>query len=366
MNGASSIPKMLSVTSVIPDGLLDCESEGLADLLSGPTLLHLPGRQTAPLFVSVLLHGNEVTGWLAIRSLLQAYADRELPRALSVFIGNVEAARYGKRLLDGQPDYNRIWFSPDTPASSPEEHMVRQVVEEMRRRNVFGSLDIHNNTGLNPYYGCIRREDESFFYLASLFSRTIVHFLKPEGVQSEAFSDLCPAATLECGRPGDPAGTVRAVEYIEDCMRLTHFPDRPIPFRDIDVYHTAAVVEVPEETSFVFSSNGQGHSVGKFSEQNSPDVVFQENIDRLNFSEVLPGALWGRIEREGARPLLVRNEQGEDVTNRFFSFTNGEIRLIASVMPSMLTLDTGVVRQDCFCYLMERYSPKGNAQEKSS
>jgi hypothetical protein len=34
---------------------------------------------------------------------------------------------------------------------------------------------------------------------------------------------------------------------------------------------------------------------------------------------------------------------------------DGKIRLRVPVMPSMLTLDERVVRQDCLCYLMERY-----------
>jgi succinylglutamate desuccinylase len=78
-------------------------------VLPGPALIHLPGRRIPPLFVSVLLHGNEDTGWLAAQSVLKKYATVELPRALSLFIGNVEAARTGLRRLDGQPDYNRVW-----------------------------------------------------------------------------------------------------------------------------------------------------------------------------------------------------------------------------------------------------------------
>ncbi|MDV3241139.1 MAG: hypothetical protein LOY00_05035, partial [Methylocaldum sp.] len=36
----------------------------------------------------------------------------------------------------------------------------------------------------------------------------------------------------------------------------------------------------------------------------------------------------------------------------------GEDRLVLkrAVMPSMLTLDKRIIRQDCFCYLMERKS----------
>jgi len=44
----------------------------------------LPGRRPTPLFVSVLLHGNEDSGVVALQSVLRAYAGRRLPRALSI------------------------------------------------------------------------------------------------------------------------------------------------------------------------------------------------------------------------------------------------------------------------------------------
>ena len=100
---------MLNILNKVPEGLLDCEARELYTILPGPTLMHLPGKREQPLFVSVLLHGNEDTGWLAIRDLLKTYQDRELPRSLSIFIGNVRAARFMERYTDGQPDYNRIW-----------------------------------------------------------------------------------------------------------------------------------------------------------------------------------------------------------------------------------------------------------------
>jgi len=52
---------MLTVLRDLPHELLDCETSELDGILRGPTLIHLVGRRTEPLFVSVLLHGNEGT-----------------------------------------------------------------------------------------------------------------------------------------------------------------------------------------------------------------------------------------------------------------------------------------------------------------
>src|SRR4030065_1286268 len=98
---------MLTQYEALPPGLLDLPAFRLGEALPGPTLIHLPGRRTPPLFVSVLLHGNEDTGGLAAQSVLKKFATAELPRALTLFIGNVEAARTGLRRLGGQPGYNR-------------------------------------------------------------------------------------------------------------------------------------------------------------------------------------------------------------------------------------------------------------------
>ncbi len=56
--------------------------------------------------MSVLLHGNEDTGWRAIQSVLRAHRATPLPRALLLFVGNVAAARANVRTLPGQEDYN--------------------------------------------------------------------------------------------------------------------------------------------------------------------------------------------------------------------------------------------------------------------
>ena len=46
----------------LPEALLNCAATDLQTILGAPTLLHLQGRQSQPLFVSVLMHGNETTG----------------------------------------------------------------------------------------------------------------------------------------------------------------------------------------------------------------------------------------------------------------------------------------------------------------
>ena len=74
---------MLTVRDGIPPELLAADARQVARDLAGPTLFHLPGKRKEPLFVSVLLHGNEDGGWEAVRGLLRDRGGRELPRARS-------------------------------------------------------------------------------------------------------------------------------------------------------------------------------------------------------------------------------------------------------------------------------------------
>jgi len=340
---ASHTTALLHQREDLPAGLLDCPARELHTLLEGPTLIHLAGRRAAPLFVSVLLHGNEDTGLLAIQRLLKHYGDRTLPRALSIFFGNVSAARLGLRRLDGQPDYNRVWPGGEAQ-DAPEAVMMRQIVDTMARRGVFASVDIHNNTGLNPHYACVNRLDPRFLQLATLFSHTVVYFLRPRGVQSMAFARLCPAVTLECGKPADPHGLEHVSSYLEACIHLSEIPRHPVAGADLHLFHTVAQVKVRPEIRFSF-------------EDDDADLRFIEDLDRFNFRELPADTEFGWVRRPGLMPLAALSETGTDITDRYFAIDHRRLILIRPAMPSMLTLDERVIRQDCLCYLMERMDP---------
>ena len=338
---------MLTILDHLPDGLLDCEARDLHRILPGPTLVHLPGQRAAPLFVSVLLHGNETTGLTAIQGLLRKYNGHKLPRTLSIFFGNVSAAAQGRRHLDGQPDYNRIWPSAgDNPGDLPEQRMMRQVVDEMRTRQVFASIDIHNNTGLNPHYGCINRLEPRFFHLATLFSRTVVYFIRPRGVQSLAFAELCPAITVECGKPDQPFGADHARDFVDTCLHLEALSDAPVDPHAMNLFHTVATVTLRAEASAGFAADD---------EAGNWDITFPPDLDHLNFRELPAGTPIARVRKDSASlPLRVVDENGNDVTAHYLAVEDGRLRLRRAVMPSMFTLSLDIIRQDCVGYLMER------------
>lgn len=330
----------LTVLDALPAGFLDAQARGLYSILTGPTLIHLPGKRPKPLFASVLLHGNEDTGLKAVQAVLQKYVGRELPRAFSLFIGNIAAARAGMRRLENQVDYNRIWPGADD-TTHPEYAIMARVVEEMKVRKVFASIDIHNNTGFNPHYACINRLDPPFFHLARLFSRIVVYFIRPSGVQSAAFADICPAITVECGKAGAGAADNHAEGLVEAALHLDHFPEQPLQRQELDLYHTVATVKVPASIDFLF---GQGKA----------GIIFEAELDHFNFRELQPGTCFGRVDSGCPMPLEAWDEEGAEVTAKYFELTDGLLLTRRMFIPAMITRDERVVRQDCLCYLMER------------
>ena len=340
--GNLKLPAKLTILNALPDGILDHKAEDLYQILEGPTLIHLNGALEPAIFVSVLLHGNEHTSWEALRYLLKEFSGRELPRSISLFIGNVEAAKYNARHLDGNVDFNRIWGSEN----QEPRPLMQEVLTQMRERGVFLSIDIHNNTGKNPHYACVNNLNPEFLYLASLFSHNVVYFLKPEGVQSMAFSKLCPAVTVECGLSGDSSGTLHALEFLLAGLTISHFPSNALSNSKLRIFHTVAIVKINPAYEFTFNQN--------LNDDNC-QIVLDQKLESTNFSELNPGTLLGRVSDAIEKPLLILAEDGRDVSDDYIDVKNNTLTLKRKVIPSMFTLNKDVIKKDCLCYFMEHY-----------
>jgi hypothetical protein len=332
---------MLNIVNEISDKVLELPAHRLHEELPGPTLVHLKGKKEPALFLSILLHGNENSGWEVVKNILGKYKGKELPRSLSLFIGNIDAAREKKRKLDTQPDYNRVW----TTGEQAENQMMQTVFKTMQERGVFASIDIHNNNGLNPHYACINKLDKHYLKLAREFSRMVIYFIRPTGVQSLAFAELCPAVTLECGQPGDEYGIQITTNFVDKIFQMDSIGSDENIEETIDLYHTVGVIKIPAEYSFCFNHE-------------KADIEFINGIERLNFEEIMSDTLLGKINGNITRPLIVLDEEGQDIFDDYFYIKDKNLMTKRTLMPAMLTTDVNIVKQDCMCYIMERYDIK--------
>lgn len=348
----------LTILDHLPSRLLQASADRLHEQLSGPTLIHLAGRRPQPLFVSVLQHGNEHSGWEAVRRLLLGrYARDPLPRSLALLIGNVSAAAENQRVLPGQMDLNRCWPGSRLPPG-PWHGLLEALTDHMKRRQPMASIDIHNNTGRNPHYAAINHISAETLELAAMFSRTVIYFTEPQGVQSSAFSAFCPAVTLECGLSTDQAGADHAMVYLERVLHLDALPHHlPAPER-VELYQMLATVRVHDALDFGFGSDAS-----------LADLTLPEDLDRFNFIEVTPGTCLAFTRTTHPPALIASGHNGRDLTETFFVIEHGQVKTRRPIMPAMLTTDPMIVRSDCLCYLMERLHldalQKGRQRERT-
>jgi succinylglutamate desuccinylase len=329
---------VLNIINELSEEILALPAHRLHEKLPGPTLVHIKGEREPEIFLSVLLHGNEYTGWEVVKNILEKYKGQTLPRSLTVFIGNIEAARLKQRKLENQSDFNRVWGEGDS-----DEHLIMQsVLNIMREREIFVSIDIHNNNGLNPHYACINKLDEHYLKLAREFSRTVIYFIRPTGVQSLAFAEMCPAVTLECGQPGDEYGIQLTTQYVDKILQLDSLDIDTDIEKNMDLYHTAGIIKIPDEVDFSFNNE-------------EADIEFIQGIERTNFEEIMHDTLLGTVNTEITKPLIVLDEEGRDIFDQYFYIKDNGLYTKTSLVPAMLTTAKNIVRLDCLCYLMERY-----------
>lgn len=335
---------MLTILDTVPEALLDINAEKLYTLFSGPTLIRLKGKKKDPLFISSLLHGNEVSGFNVVQQLLRLYhhSDYFLPRSALLFFGNIKAARSNERFVKGQQDFNRVWNT----GSSVEHNMAQEVLALAQKQSIFACIDIHNNTGLNPFYSTVNVLEPSHLHLASAFSKKIVYFVKPKEALSVAFSKFCPATTIECGLSGDEKGISKALDFVKRVLVMPSLGKSKIDTENLNIYHSVARIRLAPNTTVSFADNP------KYMRSN---YRFIDTIESLNFTELPENTLIGWY-RDDAPMLHIRDEDDNDITQDVFTISHNEIRTRRMLVPSMFTTNVNVIYQDCLGYIMQRYS----------
>ncbi|MDE0239574.1 MAG: succinylglutamate desuccinylase/aspartoacylase family protein [bacterium] len=306
----------LSTYNALPDGLLECPAAQLGDVLAGPTLFDLSGGRKGTLFLTVLQHGNETSGWDAMRTLL---GTGDAP-PLMLFVANVDAARQNVRKLPGGVDFNRAWEGGD----SPEAAIAEEVTARAMAAEPLAAIDIHNNTGRNPPYSVVTRTDERSLGAAAAFAQRVIVIDHP-GVQTRRFSEFCTAVTVEVGTARDPTSADRAKAYLENAFRWREPPRAPA--QQLYIYRNLARVLIDGA------------------------VTPRDEFEAFNFERAESGTVIADVR--DSQGLKAVDEHGADVTARYFRTTNGEVRLRRAVIPSMYTTDLRAARADCLCYLLE-------------
>lgn len=331
----------------LPTAFLDISHRDIKKVFDTPTLIHLSGEAPSAVFVSILIHGNEYSGLEIMQEILQKYKTSngyKLPRSIWLFVGNVDAAEFGLRLLDAQVDFNRAWPGA-ADVNNDTSKLMQHVMDTITKTELFAAVDLHNNTGQNPPYGCISQVNEQNKYLCTLFNHIAMVFKTPKGVSTMAFDDICPAITLECSTPGNVPAKEKACELVDALLHMDHFPEKPVPEQDLQLVQNSATVKVNENVTFSFEDNLHIPS--------EMDVIVLNNFDHHNFTILREGEVFAHTKV--AKPFIVTSHEGKDITETIIDNNNGAVSLKKALMPAMISIDKKIVLQDCLCYLLEDY-----------
>lgn len=299
----------------LPAPVAATPAAALADVLPGPTLFDLRRGGRPPLFVSVLLHGNETSGWDAVRRLGSELAQR----SAMVFVGNVDAAQAGVRTLPRQRDFNRIWGVDADRPEGDEAALATAVARALAAARPGLAVDIHNNTGRNPPYAVVADTAPATLALAGAFARRVLLATQPRGFLTRRLAPLCPAATVEVGTPEDAASTPRAAAFLR---QLIAAPPGPAP--PLSLFETKLRVTL------------------------SADAAIAAEVQCLNFRTAPAGTVLVRAGR-----LQAFDAGGEDHSGVYFRRAGGATALRRPAVLAMFTGSLEAARQDCLCYLLE-------------
>jgi hypothetical protein len=325
------------------DGEILGAFEGLPALIRIPAATPAGNRRAR--FVSCLLHGNEPSGFQAMVEVLRR--GERFPFDLWVLIGNVRAATedglYGHRHLDDQEDFNRVWGIAD-PATDMQR-CGAEILAELREADLEAAVDIHNNSGRNPFYAILTELSPAGQQLASLCADAVLLWRLRADTLMEALAPRCPAVSVECGAPHRD-GTTFASRVVHRFLTAEGFDGVdgagvPVDATGDGMLETRDRVTVCPDVDLAF---GTGLADGY-------DLVVAPDLDRYNFGLLPAGETIGYVTPGTPMPLCATDMDGNDVADQLFRITDdGRVVVVDDVVPLMMTTTVLQTRRDCLFY----------------
>ncbi|MFL0810704.1 MAG: succinylglutamate desuccinylase/aspartoacylase family protein [Agarilytica sp.] len=316
--------------------------EAWLQTLSSACVIEIPGRDgTSWRVASVLVHGNEPSGFIAAHQFLKRNI---VPKTnLALVIGSVRAAKhkpvFTHRQIPGEFDLNRR-FGHEKDCHDRVTETARDISHYITSLSPQYVIDLHNTSGSGPAFAVSISDTSQVKKLASLFTpKMVITHLVVGSLMEEDFA--CPTVTIECGGAGQQDSHNLAFEGL---CRFAQFDSLDaLDQNRIQCFYHPTRVEIHQGISLDYGTEA-AHEV---------DITLIDNIEALNQHTVKAGTLIGWLERELEDCLLVRNEQGEDKVNDFFTSDNGKLLAKQDLQIFMATHRADIAMSDCLFYAVE-------------
>jgi hypothetical protein len=335
----------VDLVEIVGGAKVPADVDAFLNGLRGPTVFRQPGRdRTRARVVAGTLHGNEPSG---LRAIHRALCTMVRPAVDTLFfIGGIEAARaeprFSHRMLPGRRDLNRC-FRP--PFEGCDGRIAQAALGALRAVRPEAVLDLHNNTGRNPAYGIGTAIDRVRLALSSLFSPLYILSTLKLGTFMEAFDDLAPTVTVECGRAGDPAADRVAYAGLERFLGLDALDSVLLDRERLSVFGEPVRVCLRPGLTVAFEEEADP----------AANITLDAEIDRHNFETLAAGTRIGWTRRDAAWPLEARDASGLDQSRDLFLVDGGVVKTRRAFTPIMMTTDPEVARTDCLFYAVHRW-----------
>lgn len=286
--------------------------------------------------VSVLVHGNEPSGFFACHQLLKTGFRPAWNTAW--VISSVRAARtapaFTHRHLPGEYDLNRRFGVH--PVDDPVTALAFDITDYIRERQPRWVLDIHNTSGRGPAFGVAVANSNAIARLLSPFTdRLIVTHLVVGSLMEQNFN--CPVVTIECGGATDPAAHACASEGLRQLLASPALPAIP---SQLTLYQHPVRVQLRPGLSLAYADSACTEAV----------LTLRSDIERLNRVVARAGTCFGWLKAPLAEALSAVNDQRQDVIERLFEVNEGVLQNRVPMQVFMATPRADIALSDCLFY----------------
>jgi hypothetical protein len=252
------------------------------------------------------------------------------------------------------------------------------LLEDLSKDGLLAVLDIHNNSGRNPCYGCVAQMRPADLRLARLFANHAVYLPHPSSTFGVAASRWAPAVTLEAGQSGCTDGLARLRTLLRDLLgnkgeTLLEKELDTAP-ADLRVYRSSCSFGVQPDWHL---DTVDLDTLLKSRPQADRVLWLRDDIEELNFVTLTEPTIIGRCSHTYLEDLIISDEAGSRLkdpgiwTCRSLGsrellgpsehacpwdvsvLRSGHLVLGQGATPCMLTTSAAAIKSDCIGYVMQ-------------